>query len=70
MKKLFLYSILSSYLIISISCEDGIPETRGVNYYETLPAVAMDYKVHVDAGESENKQKIPTHRSVLLEFFE
>ena len=23
---------------------------RGLSWYESLPAVAMDYKVHIDAG--------------------
>lgn len=39
-------------LIPLITSEDGIPPTdRGLNWYESLPAVAMDYKVHIDAGE-------------------
>jgi hypothetical protein len=28
----------------------NIPTERGLNWYENLPAVAMDYKVHIDAG--------------------
>lgn len=26
--------------------------TTGINWYESLPAVAMDYKIFIDAGES------------------
>lgn len=25
---------------------------KGLSWYESLPAVAMDYKVHIDAGKS------------------
>lgn len=33
------------------TAQDGIPDGQGLNWYESLPAVAMDYKVHIDAGE-------------------
>lgn len=26
--------------------------TNGINWYESLPAVAMDYKIFIDAGKS------------------
>lgn len=47
-----LFWIISSLLIPLISTEDGSSTERNVlNWYETLPAVAMDYKVHIDAGK-------------------
>lgn len=40
------------FLLPLISSEDGIPPTdRGLNWYESLPAVAMDWKIHIDAGK-------------------
>lgn len=39
----------------SISSDGGIPENRGLNWYESLPAVAMDYKVHIDAGKGQRR---------------
>lgn len=42
-------------LINVISTDDGIPENRGLSWYESLPAVAMDYKVHIDAGEKKTR---------------
>lgn len=47
-----LFLIICSLLIPLISSEDGSSTERSVlNWYETLPAVAMDYKVHIDAGK-------------------
>lgn len=34
-----------------VTAQDGIPDGQGLNWYEALPAVAMDYKVHIDAGK-------------------
>lgn len=59
MHRLFLTII---FAINSISSEHGIPEQRGLNWYESLPAVAMDYKVHIDAG----KCKIRKHENFEL----
>lgn len=45
--------LLLIFIIPLISSEYGIPPTdRGLNWYESLPAVAMDYKVHIDAGKN------------------
>lgn len=45
-------------LVILIPLIDGnIPTERGLNWYENLPAVAMDYKVHIDAGERNVAEK-------------
>lgn len=30
-----------------------VPETQTQSWYESLPAVAMDYKVHIDAGKED-----------------
>lgn len=40
--------ILLSTLLISINAQDAARP-----WYETLPAVAMDYKVHIDAGKED-----------------
>lgn len=43
---------LPTFILISLTtAQDGIPDGQGLNWYEALPAVAMDYKVHIDAGE-------------------
>lgn len=49
-KNIFLSFLISGFLVSLISSDDGIPTERGLNWYESLPAVAMDYKVHIDAG--------------------
>lgn len=41
-----LFTLINSY---------GSPNiAQGLNWYESLPAVAMDYKVYVDAGKNTN----------------
>lgn len=30
--------------------ESDVTTNRGLSWYESLPAVEMDYKVHIDAG--------------------
>lgn len=42
-------------LIPVISSNEEVPVDRGLNWYESLPAVAMDYKVHIDAGEKKTE---------------
>lgn len=48
----------SSFLVLLsvfvLSSSDEVPADRGLNWYESLPAVAMDYKVHIDAGKNKN----------------
>jgi hypothetical protein len=51
MKKII---ILIALFIQLINGNDPSTE-RGLNWYESLPAVAMDYKIHVDAGKSTYK---------------
>jgi hypothetical protein len=46
MKKFFFFLIS----LFTISDSDPLDADRGLNWYETLPAVAMDYKVFIDAG--------------------
>ena len=41
-----------------LSSSDEIPADRGLNWYESLPAVAMDYKVHIDAGKEKRLSKL------------
>lgn len=44
--------LLSTLILCSLTAaQDGIPDGQGLNWYESLPAVAMDYKVHIDAGK-------------------
>ncbi|XP_011303814.1 transmembrane emp24 domain-containing protein 1 [Fopius arisanus] len=39
--------LITGTLIVLVNCETTRP------WYETLPAVAMDYKVHIDAGKED-----------------
>ncbi|XP_074102547.1 transmembrane emp24 domain-containing protein 5 [Cotesia typhae] len=41
------YLFIAGTFIVLASCDDSRP------WYETLPAVAMDYKVHIDAGKED-----------------
>lgn len=45
-----LSKIIVFIILISFTLSDEQVE-RGLNWYESLPAVAMDYKVHIDAGK-------------------
>jgi hypothetical protein len=45
------FILISIISVISSQDEVEVPADRGLNWYESLPAVAMDYKVHIDAGE-------------------
>jgi hypothetical protein len=44
-----LYFIILLFLIFFDSTE----EQNAVNWFENLPAVAMDYKVHIDPGKED-----------------
>lgn len=44
-----LSKVIVFIILISFTLSDEQVE-RGLNWYESLPAVAMDYKVHIDAG--------------------
>ncbi|CAO1369031.1 unnamed protein product [Diamesa serratosioi] len=39
--------------LILVNSNDGVPNPPGLNWYESLPAVAMDYKVNIDAGKED-----------------
>lgn len=55
MKCLLLNIVLGLLFIHVISSDNEVPTERGLNWAESLPAVAMDYKVHIDAGETETR---------------
>lgn len=40
------------YVLLGVSLIQIVPEANGFSY-ENLPAVAMDYKVHIDAGKED-----------------
>lgn len=46
-----LREVLSYFVLFSLSLTEASTNVGGLNWYESLPAVAMDYKVHVDAGK-------------------
>lgn len=46
----FVELILVLLNLIALSNNQEVPAT-GINWYESLPAVAMDYKIFIDAGE-------------------
>jgi hypothetical protein len=48
MKKLILIFLLSLIKLINTNSTPN----NGLGWYENLPAVAMDYKVHIDAGKN------------------
>lgn len=52
MKSLIVCGIILINLASSIHSNNGI--NTGASWYENLPAVAMDYKVYIDAGETGN----------------
>lgn len=50
------HTLLCSCLVFIILCnliENGECQETTRPWYETLPAVAMDYKVHIDAGKED-----------------
>jgi len=48
MRLKLVYSLFLLNLVRFIESDDTT--NRGLSWYESLPAVAMDYKVHIDAG--------------------
>lgn len=50
-RKMELLLFVTTLFIPLISSNDEVTTQKSLlNWYETLPAVAMDYKVHIDAG--------------------
>lgn len=47
------YGSIFVYLFICFVCQNVITQTESRPWYESLPAVAMDYKVHIDAGKED-----------------
>lgn len=47
--------------LILVNSNDGVPNPPGLNWYESLPAVAMDYKVNIDAGKYTKSSKTPVN---------
>ncbi|XP_026293993.1 transmembrane emp24 domain-containing protein 5 [Frankliniella occidentalis] len=45
-------SVLSFLVFLNI-CTYSLPQEAAVPWYESLPAVAMDYKVHIDPGKED-----------------
>lgn len=48
-------SILGLFFLVLLNLlpfiNNQIQQTTGINWYESLPAVAMDYKIFIDAGK-------------------
>lgn len=47
------YGSIFVYLFMCFLCQNVITQGDSRPWYETLPAVAMDYKVHIDAGKED-----------------
>lgn len=47
------YGSILVYLFMCFVCQNVITQTESRPWYESLPAVAMDYKVHIDAGKED-----------------
>lgn len=47
------YGSIFVYLFMCFVCQNVITQTDSRPWYESLPAVAMDYKVHIDAGKED-----------------
>lgn len=47
------YGSIFVYLFVCFVCHNVITQTDSRPWYESLPAVAMDYKVHIDAGKED-----------------
>lgn len=45
--------LLNSIILISLSLLSSVKLQDQKPWYETLPAVGMDYKVHIDAGKED-----------------
>lgn len=50
---LYYYFLLTIIFYFVKTCEGQIQESIHKPWYESLPAVAMDYKVHIDAGKED-----------------
>lgn len=48
-----IYGSIFAYLFMCFVCQNVITQSNQRPWYETLPAVAMDYKVHIDAGKED-----------------
>lgn len=42
-----IFLLINSITFVTNELQQG----SGINWYESLPAVAMDYKIFIDAGE-------------------
>lgn len=47
------FVFFSIILCLKLSIVKGEPDGSTVPWYESLPAVAMDYKVHIDPGKED-----------------
>lgn len=47
------YGSIFVFLFLCLVCQNVNTQTDNRPWYETLPAVAMDYKVHIDAGKED-----------------
>lgn len=47
------YGSIFVYLFMCFVCQNVITQSDTRPWYESLPAVAMDYKVHIDAGKED-----------------
>lgn len=45
--------LISLILLLCFTCDNVNSQIEAKPWYETLPAVAMDYKVHIDAGKED-----------------
>lgn len=49
----FYFPLLISLILLCLTCDNVNSQIEAKPWYETLPAVAMDYKVHIDAGKED-----------------
>lgn len=49
----FYFPLLIALIFLCFSCDNVKSQIETKPWYETLPAVAMDYKVHIDAGKED-----------------
>jgi hypothetical protein len=45
---LTIFFLINALTLVTNEMQQG----SGINWYESLPAVAMDYKIFIDAGEN------------------
>ena len=53
MRTLAIKLFLSLFLCLVVGFQPGGIQNSNKPWYETLPAVAMDYKVHIDPGKED-----------------